>query len=221
MTLPRSRAQAHSRAHHRRRAGRARRAACSRSSSPRRGRATAPGTAAARRARRPPARCAASGARVLRAEGARHLRSRPGTRCPTTASAPTPTSSPGASRRWPSSRSAARKEPDRRADHGQRRPAARAAARVHPQRASRPIAPGQRIDMGAADRSGSRLTGYHAQRHRHGARRVRRARRHPRPLSAGPRDARAPRFLRRHAGEHQGLRRRDAAHRPSRCRSSP
>ena len=53
------------------------------------------GHASARRARRPPPRCArATALALLRAAGARHLHSRPGTRCPTTASAPTPTSWP-------------------------------------------------------------------------------------------------------------------------------
>ena len=52
-------------------------------------------------------------------------------------------------------------------------------------RSLKTIAPGQRIDMNRADPAAEprRLP---AHRHRHGARRVCRARRHPRPLSAGP-----------------------------------
>ena len=109
--------------------------------------------------------------------------------------------------------------PDAGPHHGQRHPAARAAARVHP-----PLAQDHRA--GPAPRHGpadpapqpGRL---HAQRHRHGARRVRGARRHPRPVPAGPHHARAPRLLRRHAGAHQGVRPRDAAHRQDRAARDP
>ena len=64
------------------------------------------GHAAARRPRRPPPRRARARACLLRAQRARHLRSPPGTRCPTTASVPTRRSWPSASRRSPSWRSA-------------------------------------------------------------------------------------------------------------------
>ena len=144
---------------------------------------------------------------------------RPGTRCPTTASAPTPRSWPRASPPWPA----------------WRRPRARAPTvvlttvnailqRVPPRefirRSLKNIAPGQRIDMNElVQRLESRRLPAH--RHRHGARRIRGARRHPRSLSAGALEPGAARFLRRHAGAHQGLRSRDAAHRQDRAEADP
>ena len=99
--------------------------------------------------------------------------------------------------------------PHRGADDGQCHPAARAAARI-------PEARDQADRAGPAHRHGpahaaARPHGLPAQRHRHGARRIRGARRHPRSLPAGPRDACAPRLLRRYAGDDQGLRGADAA----------
>ena len=116
----------------RRRAGRARRARAGAA----RGRGghgqLAPAASCTSRATTAASRRCRGALGVLRAQGARHRRSRPGTRCPTTASAPTPRSSPSASPRWPASPLGAPQGPDRRPHHRQRHPAARAAARVHP-----------------------------------------------------------------------------------------
>ena len=66
-----------------------------------------------------------------------------------------------------------------------------------------------------------RPRGLPAHRHRHGSRRIRHTRRHPRPVPAGASVARAPRLLRRHARAHQGVRSRDAAHRQDRAAADP
>ena len=128
----------------------------------------------------------------------------------------------------------------RRAPHRRARQARAAASRKHPtivlttvnavlqrvpprsfmKRTIKPLGAGQRIDMAQLTQRLA-LHGLHAQRHRHGAGRVRRARRHPRSLSAGSLEPRAPRLLRRHAGEHQGLRRADAAHHQAGAEARP
>ena len=60
-----------------------------------------------------------------------------------------------------------------------------------------------------------------AQRDGARARRIRGARRHPRPVRAGHGAAGAARLLRRHAGKHPQLRSRDAAHRDGDARARP
>ena len=109
--------------------------------------------------------------------------------------------------------------PHRRPHHRQRHPAAHAAARVHPPFAEDHRA-GPAARHGRADPA-SQSGGLHAQRHGHGARRIRGARRHPRPLPARPRGAGAPRFLRRHAGADEGLRSRRPSAPASSCSASP
>ena len=108
---------------------------------------------------------------------------------------------------------------DRRPHHRQFHPAAPAPARVHPPLAQDHRArPAHRHEpAGPAPRP----RGLPAHRHRHGSRRIRHTRRHPRPVPAGASVARAPRLLRRHARAHQGVRSRDAAHRQDRAAAHP
>ena len=106
-----------------------------------------------------------------------------------------------------------------RAHHGQCRLAARSPQEFHRRREPQASAR-QRRRHGRADRAAGdvRLC---PRRHRHRSRAICRARRHSRPLSAGPR-ACSPRFLRRHAGADPRLRSRDAADaRPARSARAP
>ena len=87
-------------------------------------------------------------------------------------------------------------------------------------RSLKTIAPGPAARHGRADPS-SQPGRLHPQRHGDGARRVRRARRHPRPLPAGPRGPGPPRLFRRHAGADEGLRPGNPAHRQARAAPHP
>ena len=111
-------------------------------------------------------------------------RSRPGTRCLMTASAPTAKLSASASPRSRVSRRLHRKEPTLVLATVNAACPARAAAQIHPRLAknhrARPADRHGRVDPALES------CGVHAQRHGDGARRVCRPRRHHRPVSAGP-----------------------------------
>ena len=183
---------------------------------PRRGGAGSAGAAAARRARRPAAGGADRGRSPFSRPRCGSSRFRPGTRCLTTASAPTPRSWRGASRRWPGSVGRAQGA-DPRAHHRQRHAAARAAARVHPHaRQDHRARPAHRHEP--ADPA-PRLPATSAPAPSW-TRRIRGARRHPRSLSARRRSRPSGSTSSATRWRDQGLRSRDAAHAASRAEAS-
>ena len=164
---------------------------------------------------------------LLRARASRSCASRPGTACPTTASARRPAVA--------AERMATLARPGRRACDGKTPPllvttvagaaAARAAARGACSAASYAAQAGHEVDIADLERYFA-VNGYRARLHRLGARRVRHPRRGDRRLPAGRRGAGAPRPVRRHPGIDPRLRSRDpaldqaAARRSTCCRSA-